>query len=256
MPQIEVLQIPVLSDNYVYLVRDNDTGTTGVVDPAVGGPVVDALEERGWTLDWVINTHHHPDHTGANMELKEKYGCKIVGPKMEQAKIPGIDQAAGDGDTFDLGASTAKVFDVPGHTAGHNAYWFEDSDALFCGDALFALGCGRVFEGTHEQMWTSLDKLRGLPGDTKIYCAHEYTEANLAFAVTVEPDNADLAKRGDEIRALRADGKPTVPSRIGEELATNPFVRADQADLQAAIGMTGADPVAVFAEVRTRKDNF
>ena len=256
MAHIEVLQIPVLSDNYVYLVRDEDTGTCGVVDPAVGGPVIDALEARGWKLDWIINTHHHGDHTGANMELKEKYGCSIVGPRGEQDKIPGIDQAAGDGDTFALGSSVAKVFDVPGHTAGHNAYWFEDSDALFCGDTLFALGCGRVFEGTHEQMWTSLDKLRSLPATTRIYCAHEYTEANLAFALTVEPDNSDLLSRADEIRALRGEGKPTVPSELGQELATNPFVRADQDALQAAVGMAGADPVAVFAEVRTRKDNF
>jgi len=253
---IDVLQIPVLSDNYVYLVRDEESGTCGVVDPAVGGPVIEALEARGWTLDWVINTHHHGDHTGANLELKEKYGCKIVGPAMEKDRIPGIDQAVGDGDTFTLGSAVAKVFDVPGHTAGHNAYWFADSDALFCGDTLFALGCGRVFEGTHEQMWTSLDKFRDLPASTQVYCAHEYTEANLAFALTIEPDNSDLARRADEIRALRQDGKPTVPSSLGEELATNPFMRADQADLQAAVGMSGAEAVAVFAEVRTRKDNF
>jgi hydroxyacylglutathione hydrolase len=254
--QLDVVQIPVLSDNYVYLVHDADSGTTGVVDPAVGGPVIAALEARGWTLDWVINTHHHGDHTGANMELKKKYGCRIVGPRMEQERIPGIDEAVGDGDTFTFGSAVAKVYDVPGHTAGHNAYWFEGSDALFCGDTLFALGCGRVFEGTHQQMWTSLDKLRDLPPATKVYCAHEYTEANLNFALSVEPANDALLKRGDEIRALRADGKPTVPSIIGDELATNPFMRADQAALQDAIGMSGSDPVAVFAEVRTRKDNF
>jgi hydroxyacylglutathione hydrolase len=253
---IDVVQIPVLSDNYVYLVRDEESGTVGVVDPAVGGPVIAELEKNGWTLDWVINTHHHGDHTGANMELKEKYGCQIVGPKMEQQSIPGIDQAVGDGDTFALGSSVAKVYDVPGHTAGHNAYWFEDSDALFCGDTLFALGCGRVFEGTHEQMWTSLDKLRVLPAATKIYCAHEYTEANLNFALSVEPANSELVKRGNHIRALRVEGKPTVPSNMAEELLTNPFVRADQEPLQIAVGMPGSDPVAVFAEVRTRKDNF
>ena len=256
MAHIDVVQIPVLSDNYVYLARDEESGTCGVVDPAVGGPVIAELEKRGWTLDWVINTHHHGDHTGANLELKEKYGCQIVGPRLEEQRIPGIDQAVGDGDTFSLGNAVAKVYDVPGHTAGHNAYWFEDSDTLFCGDTLFALGCGRVFEGTHEQMWTSLDKLRGLPAATKIYCAHEYTEANLNFALSVEPANSTLVSRGNQIRALRAEGKPTVPSTMGDELATNPFVRADQEALQIAVGMPGSDPVAVFAEVRTRKDNF
>ncbi|MBT3787053.1 MAG: hydroxyacylglutathione hydrolase [Alphaproteobacteria bacterium] len=256
MAHIDVVQIPVLSDNYVYLARDEESGTCGVVDPAVGGPVIAELEKRGWTLDWIINTHHHGDHTGANLELKEKYGCQIVGPRLEQQRIPGIDQAVGDGDTFSLGNSVAKVYDVPGHTAGHNAYWFEDSDTLFCGDTLFALGCGRVFEGTHEQMWTSLDKLRGLPAATKIYCAHEYTEANLNFALSVEPANSTLVSRGNQIRALRAEGKPTVPSTMGDELATNPFVRADQEALQIAVGMPGSDPVSVFAEVRTRKDNF
>lgn len=255
MAIVEIHQVPVLNDNYVYLVNETAGSGCGIVDPAVAGPVVDAAENLGWTPTWIINTHHHGDHTGANLELKDRYGLKIVGPRAEQGSIPGIDVAVGDGDTFDLGAARAKVFDVPGHTSGHIAFWFEDSNAAFTGDTLFALGCGRVFEGTHEQMWNSLDKLREMPPETSIYCAHEYTEANLNFALTVESGNQELQARGQAIRDLRSAGKPTVPSLMADELATNPFLRADQPELQAAVGMAGADAAAVFAEVRTRKDN-
>ena len=256
MSKIDVHQIPVLSDNYIYLARDVTSGACAVIDPAVPGPVLDAADELGWTITHILNTHHHGDHVGGNMAIKEATGCTIVGPKPDRERIPGIDVEVDDGDTYKLGEAEAKVFFVPGHTRGHIAYWFSDSDVLFCGDTLFALGCGRLFEGTPGQMWESLSKLRDLPGTTGIYCAHEYTQSNAAFALTVEPDNAALSARAAAIDEARAKNQPTVPSTLAEERATNPFLRADEASLAAAIGLPGADPVAVFAEVRKRKDSF
>lgn len=253
---MEILQIAVLSDNYVYLVHDAETGQTAVIDPAVAEPVLAALAERGWMLSYVLNTHHHGDHTGGNLELKNITGCRIVGPRADADRIPGIDIEVGDGDSFDLGAESARVFDVPGHTKGHIAFWFADAKALFCGDTLFALGCGRLFEGTPDQMWSSLQKFLALPDETRVYCAHEYTQANARFAVTVEPDNRQLLNRVAAIDALRSKGLPTVPSTIGEERETNPFLRPDSGDLKRAVGLETADAVAVFAETRRRKDNF
>ena len=253
---LEIVQIPVLNDNYVYLLHDAASGRSGVVDPAVPEPVLAELQRRGWRLDVILNTHHHPDHVGGNLALRDATGCAIVGPRGEAARIPGIGEQLGEGDVFALGDSRAKVFDVPGHTAGHIAYWFADDHALFCGDTLFALGCGRLFEGSPAQMWASLRKLAALPDATRVYCAHEYTESNARFAVTVEPGNAALLARQDRIRALRAAGTPTVPSSLGEERATNPFLRPMSADLRATLGLAGADDVAVFAETRRRKDTF
>ncbi len=256
MSQLEIRQIPVLNDNYVYLVHDAASGDTAVVDPAVGGPVVKALDDAGWKLTHILNTHHHGDHTGANLELKDRYGCTIVGPRADRDRIPGIDVEVGDGDTCALGNATAKVFDVPGHTRGHIAYWFEADDALFCGDTLFAMGCGRVFEGTPQQMWSSLSKLKALPDRTRVYCAHEYTQSNGRFALSVEPGNKALVERMKDVDAKRAAGQPTVPSTMALERATNPFLRPDSTDLQATIGLVGGDPVSVFAETRRRKDVF
>lgn len=256
MSKLEIHQIPVLSDNYVYLFRDPESGLVGVVDPAVAGPVLGKLKELGWTLTHIINTHHHPDHTGANLELKEKTGCMIVGAKNDAARIPGIDVKVEEGDIFEFGSQKAQVFEVPGHTVGHIAYWFEESDALFCGDTLFALGCGRLFEGTPAQMWQSISKFRALPDETKVYCAHEYTEANGRFAVAVNPANNALKKRFAEIVEMRKKKIPTVPSTLGEEKETNPFMRADDPELAADLALSGADPVDVFAETRRRKDSF
>jgi hydroxyacylglutathione hydrolase len=253
---LEIHQIPVLSDNYVYLAHDVATGMTAVVDPATHEEVLEALAEKGWTLTHILNTHHHADHTGGNMALKQATGCTIVGPRADRDRIPGIDVEVGDGESYALGESVAKVFDVPGHTRGHIAYWFGDSDALFCGDTMFALGCGRLFEGTPQQMWTSLSKLRALPGSTQVYCAHEYTKSNAAFAITVEPDNGALVARKSLIDDMRARGERTVPSTLAEEIATNPFLRPDSPDLQRTLGMVGAPLVEVFAETRRRKDNF
>lgn len=256
MSRLEIVQIPVLSDNYVYLIHASESGQTAVVDPAVSAPVLDGLKAKGWSLDYILNTHHHGDHVGGNEDLMRATGCTVVGPKADRARIPGITIEVGDGDVFDFGGHAARVFDVPGHTRGHIAYWFQDDAALFCGDTLFALGCGRLFEGTPAQMWASLGKFRGLPAETRVYCAHEYTEANARFALSVDPDNQALSRRYQDILALRAKDQPTIPSTLDEELSTNPFLRADAPALQAALGMTGADPVAVFAEVRSRKDHF
>lgn len=253
---IDVVQIPVLQDNYLYLIHDQGTGETAIVDPAVEEPVVAELEKRGWQLTHIINTHHHWDHTGANLALKERYKLTVVGPKMDEERIPGIDVRVDEGDTFMLGESKADVYFVPGHTSGHVAYHFADDDALFCGDTMFAMGCGRLFEGTPVQMWDSLQKLMKLPNETQIFCAHEYTTANGNFALSVEPKNQALIKRMQEVKRLRDAGKPTVPSTLEQEKATNPFLRPMSEEIQAVVGLTGAPLEEVFAEVRSRKDNF
>ncbi len=243
-------QLAVLRDNYIYLLHEPKTGETAVVDPAVAGPVLERLRERGWRLTHILNTHHHNDHTGGNLELKAVTGARVVGAANDAARIPGIDVQVGEGDAVSLGKASARVFDTPGHTIGHIAYWFEADSALFCGDTLFSLGCGRLFEGSADQMWASLSKLRALPGGTKVYCAHEYTASNARFALAIEPGNARLKARAAALRV------PTVPSLLDDERAANPFLRADQPGVAAALGMAGAEPAAVFAELRRRKDVF
>lgn len=257
MTRIVVEQIAVLSDNYVYLLHEPESGATAAVDPAVAEPVLAELARRQWRLTHILNTHHHGDHTGGNLELKHATGAQVVGARRDAQRIPGIDVEVREGDTFLLGHAAAMVFETPGHTTGHIAFWFPDSHALFCGDTLFSLGCGRLFEGTAEQMWDSLRKLRDLPDDTRVYCAHEYTAANGRFARLVERGNAALLTRVEQVARLRGAELPTVPSLMADERAANPFLRADSADVARAVGMEpGTDPARVFAELRRRKDVF
>ena len=253
---LSIIQIPVLTDNYIYLIHERVSDETAVVDPALALPVLDVLDKKGWRLNCILNTHHHWDHVGGNLELKQKTGCKIIAPQSDRHRIPGIDIGVSEGDVITLGAGMARVISTPGHTSGHIVYHFAEDNALFCGDTLFAMGCGRLFEGSAEQMWDSLQKLKALPASTRIYCTHEYTQTNGRFALSVEPDNTQLQQKMIEVQRLRAENKPTVPSTIEQERATNPFFRSDSINIQKTLGLEGQSPVRVFTELRKRKDSF
>ena len=254
--KIEIEQFPCLQDNYGYLVHDPATGATASVDTPDAAAIEAALARRGWKLTHILNTHHHADHAGGNLELKAKWHCTIVGPRADAARIPGIDVQVGDGDDYTFGSVSVRVYDVPGHTSGHVAYQFASEGVAFVGDTLFALGCGRMFEGTAPQMWASLEKLMTMPDETVLYCAHEYTASNARFAIAVEPDNAALQVRVAEVTALRAQGKPTVPSTLAQEKATNPFLRPMSAEIQRNVDRVGKPLFEVFGETRRRKDHF
>ena len=256
MAQLQVEMFGCLRDNYGFLVHDADSGMTAAIDAPEAARIDAVLAEKGWELTHILVTHHHFDHAGGNLELQSRWNCTIVGASSDAARIPGINREVADGDTFDLGGHAVEVIDVAGHTRGHIAYYFRDDGILFSGDALFALGCGRLFEGTAEQMWNSLQRIMELPDATTIYCAHEYTQSNARFAMSIEPGNADLAARAAEIDRLRAAGKPTVPSTLGEEKRTNPFLRPASTEIQQNVGKVGAPLVEVFAETRVRKDQF
>lgn len=238
--RIELL--PILGDNYCYLLFESEAGISAVVDPGTDAPVAARLESLGRGLDWILITHHHGDHTAGIAGLKQRFGCRVAGPAAEAARIGGLDLELAEGDRLTLGAETAEIIATPGHTLGHISYHFPKSRALFCGDTLFALGCGRLIEGDAAMMWASLLKLMALDDATEVYCGHEYTESNACFALTIEPGNAALRRRAEEIGGLRAAGKPTIPSTVGLERATNPFTRAADA--------------ADFARIRTLKDRF
>jgi hydroxyacylglutathione hydrolase len=227
---LEIVRIPAMSDNYIWLVHDKRTYKTAVVDPGVAAPVLAEIKKRGWKLNAILNTHWHPDHTGGNAELKSETGAIIIAPSGEGTRIPGADWLAGGNNKIKVGQHVAQILEVPGHTAGHIAYHFADDGILFVGDTLFAMGCGRLFEGTAAQMFKNMQLFRTLPPETVVYCAHEYTQANGRFALTVEPENEALQARMVEVDALRAAGEPTVPTTIGAELATNPFLRAESAE--------------------------
>lgn len=231
---LEIIRIPVLSDNYVWLVHEPLSGETMVVDPAVAEPVLAEAEARGWTITQIWNTHWHPDHTGGNAAIREATGCTITGPAAEAERIPTLDRTVTEGDVARLGAIEAHVLDVPAHTAGHIAFHFPAEQVAFVGDTLFAMGCGRLFEGTAAQMFANMRKLEALGDATRIYCAHEYTQSNGRFALTVEPDNAALVARMEQVNAMRERGEPTVPTTIALERATNPFMRAGSVDQLAA----------------------
>ena len=256
MSKIEVHMFAALSDNYCFLVHEAESGTTAVIDTPEVDAIEKALDQTGWQLTHILNTHHHFDHAGGNLELKSRHGCTIVGAAVDRERIPGIDVEVDDGEHFDLGNARANVIDVPGHTSGHIAYHFAESGVAFVGETVFALGCGRLFEGTPQQMWTSLQRLMALPDETVIYCAHEYTQANAAFALSVDPDNADLVARAAEIDRLRSAGTPTVPTTLALEKATNPFMRPMSPTLRNTLGMVDGSDVEVFAETRRRKYHF
>ncbi|WP_300394823.1 hydroxyacylglutathione hydrolase [Henriciella sp.] len=252
---LDIHQFPCLNDNYGFLVHDRESGMTVAIDTPDGDKYLDEAKALGWTIDAIWNTHWHPDHAGGNLKIKDATGCRIIGPAGEAEKIPGIDHPLRGGDTLKLGELTVHVLDVPGHTLGHIAYHIPEAKVAFVGDALFALGCGKVFEGDARMMWTSLARLKTLPPDTTIYCAHEYTAANAKFALTVDPENAKLAAYAEDVKMRRRRGDWTVPTLLSRELEANPFLRADDPAMQAAMGHPG-DPVSTFAEIRQRKDTF
>jgi len=253
---LQIVTIPCLSDNYAYLAHDPATGATAAVDVPEAGPIIAALTAQGWTLSDVLLTHHHADHVQGLADLLAAAPARVIGAAADAHRLPPLDVALNEGDAVRIGDEEGRVIDVSGHTVGHVAFHFPDSGAVFTADSLMALGCGRVFEGTMEQMHASLAKLAALPPETVIYSGHEYTQANAKFAATVDPDNPRLKSRIKGIEAQRAAGRPTVPSTLEEELATNPFLRASDRDVQAHLGMTGAAPDEIFAEIRTRKDRF
>jgi hydroxyacylglutathione hydrolase len=245
-----------LKDNYGVLVHDSATGATAAIDAPEAAPVEAALKATGWTLSDILVTHHHGDHTGGIAELKQKYRCRVVAPHAEAGKIPLVDETVREGGKVSVGNLSAGVIETPGHTAGHITYWFDRDKLAFAGDTLFSIGCGRVIEGTPEMMWDSLVKLRALPGDTRVYCGHEYTLANIKFAQTIEPGNAALAARAAQAQKQIAAGQPTIPTTIDEEKAANVFLRADVPAVAAAVGLAGRPAAQVFAEIRARKNKF
>ena len=248
----EIAIVPCLSDNYAYLVRTENT--CAVVDPSEAEPVAAALSARGWSLTHILNTHHHHDHTGGNLDLKQRFGARIVGPAKDAGRIPGIDIGVDELSGWQFDGLPVQVLEVPGHTRGAITFVIEGN--AFTGDTLFAMGCGRLFEGDPPTMWASLSKLLRLPDATRIYCGHEYTQSNGRFALTLEPDNAALQARMREVEMMRAKGQPTVPSTMALEKQTNPFLRPGSAEIRKTVGMETNTDVAVFGEIRKRKDSF
>lgn len=242
MSTLQIVRIPALSDNYIWLVHDPDSGETMVVDPAEAAPVLAEADQRGWRIGAIWNTHWHPDHTGGNAAIKEAHGATVIAPAAEAARIPTADRLVAEGDIVSLGAHRSVVMEVPAHTAGHIAYHFADDAVAFVGDTLFAMGCGRLFEGTAAQMFANMQRFAAMPDQTIIYCAHEYTRSNGRFALVAEPDNAAIRERMVDVESARAAGEATVPTTIGLERATNPFLRAETAEK--------------LAELRAAKDGF
>ena len=252
---LHIHQFPCLSDNYGVLIHDERGGRTATIDAPDGAAVLAALEAKSWTLTDILLTHHHADHVQGVPALKARFpDARIVAPAKEAAKIGGVDLDVAEDDVVAVGELRAKIIETPGHTAGHIVYWFEEQDVLFAGDTLFPMGCGRVFETPPRVMWHSLEKLMALPSETTVYCGHEYTLGNARFALTVDPDNAVLKERAAAVEAMRAEGKPTVPTTLEIEHATNPFLRAGNPDVKRALGMADADPEDVFAVLRDRKN--
>ena len=253
---VEIVTIPCRSDNYAYLIRDEGSGQVALVDAPAVEPIVEALDSRGWGLDQIWITHHHGDHTEGVPDLVAKYGAKTVGHAKDRARLPALDQEVSEGEVVTLGETHARVIDVSGHTIGHIAFICEADNAAFTADSLMALGCGRVFEGTHAMMWQSLSKFLGMPDEMMVYSGHNYGKANGAFALSVDGDNQALKDRIAAIAAADAAGEPIVPVSMAEERATNPFLRAVEPSVKANVGLAGADDASTFAEIRRRKDSF
>ncbi|MDZ5699108.1 hydroxyacylglutathione hydrolase [Chelativorans sp. M5D2P16] len=251
---LEIEQFMCRSDNFGILARDTETGETALIDAPEEQPILEAVERTGWTPTMILTTHHHQDHVAANLALKKRFGLTIVGPAAEADRIPGIDRTVKEGDTVRVGRQAARVIETPGHTAGHVSYHFADAGIAFTADTLFALGCGRLFEGTPADMLRSLKKIAVLPLETVIYCGHEYTQANARFALTVDPTNSALKERAKGVDTLRQEGKPTLPTTLKQEMATNPFLRWHDPVIRRNLGMEDASDEAVFAEIRKRKD--
>lgn len=251
---LKVHQFPCLSDNYGYLIHDEDSGETVCIDTPDAAAYLREAAAMGWQITQIWNTHWHPDHAGGNSEIKAATGCTVIAPEGDAHKIEAIDRTVGQGDQTQIGAHTADVMDVGGHTMGHVAFHIPNADLAFVGDALFALGCGRMFEGSAPQFWESLSRLKALPTHTLLYCAHEYTASNARFAIHADPENAELADYAAEIAERLSQGLPTVPARLDRELATNPFLRSDTPALQARWG--NGDAVSTFAALRAAKDTF
>ena len=253
---MQVTAIPCLTDNYAYVISDNNSKIVGVVDPSEASPVVSFLKKQNLKLNYILNTHHHFDHVGGNLELKKIYNAKVVGFVGDKHRIPEIDITLSNNEKWIFGNETVKILHIPGHTLGHICFFFEKEKIAFTGDTLFSLGCGRIFEGDHNQMLTSLNKIKKLPKDTMIYCGHEYTYKNAKFCIKYDSGNIDLKNKFEKIKKLRSSNLPTIPSKLEDELKTNIFLRCDQKDLKIKLNMQNQEDLKVFRKVRDLKDNF
>ena len=253
---MQITPLPCLTDNYAYIINDNNSKTIGVVDPSEAGPVISFLKKKNLKLHYILNTHHHFDHIGGNAELKKLYKAKVVGFYGDKHRIPGIDITLKDNEKWNFGNSVVKILHIPGHTLGHICFFFEKEKLAFTGDTLFSLGCGRIFEGNHKQMLISLNKIKSLPKDTKIYCGHEYTYKNAEFCMKHDDKNLDLIKQFEKIKKLRLDNLPTVPTMLEDELKSNIFLRCDQNEVKIKLNMKNEEDFKVFTKVRDLKDAF
>ena len=253
---MQIILVPCLSDNYAYIIINNNSKTVGVVDPSEALPIISFLNKKNLKLNYILNTHHHFDHIGGNVELKKAYNAKVLGFEGDKHRIPGIDITVKDKDTWNFGNSTVKIFHIPGHTLGHICFFFEKEKIAFTGDTLFSLGCGKIFEGDHNQMLKSLNKIKKLPEDTMIYCGHEYTYKNAEFCIKYDSDNIDLKNKFEKIKRLRSSNLPTVPSSLKDELKSNIFLRCDKNDVKIKLNMKNDEDFKVFKKVRDLKDIF
>ena len=253
---MQITPIPCLTDNYAYIINDINFKNIGVVDPSEAQPIIAFLKKKNLKLNYILNTHHHFDHVGGNIELKKMYNAKIIGFDGDKHRIPGIDIMLKDNEKWSFGNSIVKILHIPGHTLGHICFFFDKEGVAFTGDTLFSLGCGRIFEGNHKQMLKSLNKIKKLPKNTKIYCGHEYTYKNAEFCIKYDKNNTNLIKHFEKIKKLRSIGQPTVPSTLDEELKSNIFLRCDQSDLKIKLNMENEEDFKVFTKVRDLKDSF